>query len=227
MLVLITGGARSGKSGFAEAYAAELSDTGYYIATSQALDEEMEERIALHRTKRELDQSIFWHTVEEPVALADALQTLDRGVKATGPQVVLVDCLTLWLTNVLLSEEEPEWDKAARHRAAQRAEEAIHGLIESLLKIRHHHVLLVTNEVGSGIVPEYPLGRLYRDLAGIMNRRLAAVCQEVYLVTAGIPVELKRLQKELAAGGTKLAGETAQEHPGPELPSSSQEKGRR
>lgn len=226
MLVLITGGARSGKSGFAEAYAAELSDAGYYIATSQALDEEMEERIALHRTKRELDQFIFWHTVEEPLALSDALRALDRGVKITGPRVVLVDCLTLWLTNVLLSEEEPEWDKAARQRAAKRAEEAIDELIERLLKVRHH-VLLVTNEVGGGIVPEYPLGRLFRDLAGIMNRRLAAICQEVYLVTAGIPVELKRLQKELAAGGTKPAGETAQEHPRPELPSSSQEKGRR
>ncbi|MDF2937728.1 MAG: cobP [Paenibacillaceae bacterium] len=199
MLVLITGGARSGKSGFAEVYAAEFSETGYYIATCQALDEEMEERIALHLTKREQDQAIFWHTVEEPLELSAALRAMDRAANRSGPQVVLVDCLTLWLSNVLLAEEEEEWDKAARQRAAQRAEEAIDGLIERLLTVRHH-VLLVTNEVGSGIVPEYPLGRLYRDLAGAMNRRVAAICQEVYLVTAGIPVELKRLQKELASG---------------------------
>lgn len=222
MLVLVTGGARSGKSGFAEAYAAEWGDTGYYIATGQALDEEMEERIALHRTKRELDGTIFWHTLEEPLALADALRALDREADTTGSQVVLVDCLTLWLTNLLLTEEEPEWDKAARLRAAQRAEAAIDELIQRLLKTRHH-VLLVTNEVGSGIVPEYPLGRLYRDLAGAMNRRLAAVCQEVYLVTAGIPVELKRLQKELSAGAARTL---SQEFALSEHSPSSQDKGR-
>jgi adenosylcobinamide kinase/adenosylcobinamide-phosphate guanylyltransferase len=226
MLVLITGGARSGKSGFAEAYAAELSETGYYIATSQALDEEMEERIALHRTKRELEQDIFWHTLEEPLALSDALRALDRAANRAGPQVVLVDCLTLWLTNVLLAEEEAEWDKAARQLAAQRVEGAIDGLIERLLKMRHH-VLLVTNEVGSGIVPEYPLGRLYRDLAGAMNRRVAAICQEVYLVTAGIPVELKRLQKELASKSARRSdAEESDEPEGQESPSSWQ-KGRR
>jgi adenosylcobinamide kinase / adenosylcobinamide-phosphate guanylyltransferase len=226
MLVLITGGARSGKSGFAEAYAAEFSKTGYYIATSQALDEEMEERIALHRTKRELDRDIFWETLEEPLALADVLGTLDRAADKASPQVVLVDCLTLWLTNVLLAEEETEWDKAARQRAAQRAEGAIDALIDSLLKVRHH-VLLVTNEVGSGIVPEYPLGRLYRDLAGAMNRCVAAICQEVYLVTAGIPVELKRLQKELASKSAQRSdAEASDETEGLEPPSSWQ-KGRR
>lgn len=247
MLVLITGGARSGKSGFAEAYAAELSDTGYYIATSQALDEEMEERIALHRMKRELDSSIVWHTVEEPVALAKALQALDKDGEAES-RVILVDCLTLWLTNVLLSGEESEWDRADRHRAAARAEAAIEELLQRLLKTRHH-VLLVTNEVGSGIVPEYPLGRLFRDLAGAMNRRVAAICREVYLVTAGIPVELKRLQKEVAARSAGLCGAVESAYaaemsdaerfdqgesptgqlnqPGAGFPSSSQAKGRR
>lgn len=202
MLVLVTGGAKSGKSGFAEAYAANLADEGYYIATAQSLDEEMEERIALHRTKRESD-GFRWHTVEEPLALAEALLRLDGDAAGQGPGVVLVDCLTLWLTNLLLAEEEPQWDKAARLRAASRADAAIGELVRALQEMRLH-VVLVTNEVGGGIVPEYPLGRLYRDAAGIMNQRLAAVCREVYLVTAGIPVELKRLQKELSAGGAQF-----------------------
>ncbi|MDF2924252.1 MAG: Bifunctional adenosylcobalamin biosynthesis protein cobP [Paenibacillaceae bacterium] len=256
MLVLITGGARSGKSGFAEQYAVHLGDHGYYVATSQVWDEETEERVALHRLLRE-NSGFFWETVEEPLLLAEILEKLgtaaedaDRSLEAdkdhgagqqawaagqiqdgdhlrgaeqsrdvqavygacytastahvqgaapgngkrsvTGKPVILIDCLTLWLTNLLLADGQEEWDREARRAVAVSVDAAVDRLIAAA-KAQSAPVLLVSNEVGSGIVPEYPLGRLFRDLAGRMNRRIAAESDQVFLVTAGIPVELKRL----------------------------------
>lgn len=179
MVVLVTGGARSGKSAFAEKYAALRADRGTYVATAQALDDGMRERIALHRSQRERT-GFRWETLEEPNDLAGALDRLK------AEPVVLVDCLTLWLTNVLLEREEDE--AAARERTMRRIDE-----LQAALAGYPGNVILVTNEVGDGIVPEYPLGRLYRDLAGIMNQRIAAVSEEVFLVTAGIPVELRQI----------------------------------
>lgn len=217
MLVLVTGGARSGKSGFAERYAACLGNRGIYVATSRIWDAEMRDRVDLHRSARE-ESDFPWMTVEEPLQLAECLDRLGGG--GTGPgsvgpggagagenaarpeelslreertqPVILVDCLTLWLTNVLLDTGEEEWSREAMNRAAARAESEVDRLAGVLRKLRTP-VLLVTNEVGDGVVPEYPLGRLFRDTAGRMNQRLAALCDEVFLVTAGIPVELKRL----------------------------------
>lgn len=214
MPVLITGGARSGKSRFAERYASCLGAGGVYVATSRIWDEEMRERAALHRADRE--QSGFpWETVEEPLDLAGLLERLDgrltgEGAGAaplafSGPTVILVDCMTLWLTNVLLAEETGEWTGEARERAARTAERELDRLVARLRRM-NVPVLLVSNEVGDGIVPEYPLGRLFRDLAGRMNQRLADVSEQVFLVTAGIPVELKsrafRLPPPYGAGGT-------------------------
>lgn len=231
MLALVTGGARSGKSRFAEQYASRLGRNGTYVATSQLFDEEMRERVAKHRQERQ-NAAFPWHTIEEPYDLPGLLHRLfeqgqDQGreqehrkerepiqeagpcVSGTGapahnqpllqqqrreaPGVVLVDCLTLWLSNVLLREcgEEADFDASAAAASADRQIDRLAATLRGLP--REAHVLLVTNEVGSGIVPEYPLGRLYRDLAGQLNQRIAAVCDQVFLVTAGIPVELKSI----------------------------------
>lgn len=197
MLALITGGARSGKSRFAEAYAARLGRCGTYVATSQIFDEEMRERVAQHRREREA-AGFPWRTVEEPYDLPGLLLKLcgGGGLRPDFPEapgVVLVDCLTLWLSNVLLRGEETPAGGACE-AAASAALAEIERLVAALGQLREDaRVLLVTNEVGSGVVPEYPLGRLYRDLAGTLNQRVAAACDQLFLVTAGIPVELKSL----------------------------------
>lgn len=175
MAVLITGGARSGKSKFAERYAATLNSAGVYIATSQVLDDEMRERVERHRARR-TESGFSWETVEESYDLCGVLRT-----PGTSP-LILIDCLTLWLTNWLLryEHEDPETN------VMKKIEE-----LAQLWSVLPDHVIAVTNEVGDGLVPEYPLGRKFRDLAGIMNQRMAGVSNKVFLVTAGIPIELK------------------------------------
>jgi adenosylcobinamide kinase/adenosylcobinamide-phosphate guanylyltransferase len=150
----------------------------------QGLDDEMRDRIELHRLRRE--QSGFsWRTVEEPLELAELLrQHAELGEERSG-EVILVDCLTLWLSNWLLElEGVPDADDVL--------ERNIDELAEALASVRKP-VIAVTNEVGDGVVPEYPLGRRFRDFAGVMNQRVAEVCEEVFLVTTGIPVELKKI----------------------------------
>ncbi|MEG6522016.1 bifunctional adenosylcobinamide kinase/adenosylcobinamide-phosphate guanylyltransferase [Desulfotomaculum sp. 1211_IL3151] len=188
MIALVTGGTRSGKSAFAEKYAAYLGSSGIYIATSHAYDKEMEQRIQLHRNRRR-DSEFSWTTVEEPYELAATLLRLgaEAAVQA-GNKVILVDCLTIWLTNwLLLAEKEAEVSKVSSQ---------IDALVNAVADFSGH-LLLVGNEVGSGIVPAYPLGREFRDLAGWLNQRLAQVCGQVFLVTAGIPLELKSLEFKL------------------------------
>lgn len=166
MIELVIGGARSGKSGYAELQALESGRAVTYIATAQALDAEMAQRIAHHRARRADD----WSSVEEPVALADAL------VRTAAPQAcVLVDCLTLWLSNVLLAERE---DEIERFLAA--------------LPALPGSVVLVSNEVGWGIVPENALARRFRDEQGRLNQRVAALADRVTLVAAGLPLILKQ-----------------------------------
>lgn len=191
MIVLVTGGARSGKSSFAEKWCMKHAESAIYIATAQAFDEEMKERIALHRAQRE-DSEFSWLTLEESFGLPDKLRQLSG--KNGDPQaldfaspVVLVDCLTLWLSNILLQSEHPE---GSGHFDSGRIMEQIQELVAAAGTFTGT-VVFVTNEVGDGIVPEYALGRLYRDLAGNMNARMARVAEQVFLVTAGIPIELK------------------------------------
>jgi len=186
-VVLVTGGARSGKSTFAERYAARLGDRGIYVATAVPFDEEMKQRVALHQRRREESGGggLAWRTIEEPLRLPERIEALDfeYNVYRTGHTVILVDCLTVWLTNVLLQwENEPD--------AEDRCMEQVDELVQVLQRFQGT-IVLVTNEVGLGIVPETPLGRLFRDAAGRMNQRVAAVSHQVFLVTAGIPIELK------------------------------------
>ncbi|WP_168119043.1 bifunctional adenosylcobinamide kinase/adenosylcobinamide-phosphate guanylyltransferase [Paenibacillus sp. HB172176] len=221
MAILITGGARSGKSQFAERYAARVADEGYYIATCEALDDEMRDRIRMHQANREAS-SFAWTLMEEPLHAAELLiqlaahfkEGMERGVWKKPP-AVLLDCLTLWLTNWQLrlettdgGEEDAclENGKAMEGHQLSPAENAVtdnskekeplETEIEKLTVAIQHYpypLLLVTNEVGDGIVPSYSLGRAFRDEAGRLNQRLADSCDRVFLVTAGIPVELKSL----------------------------------
>jgi adenosylcobinamide kinase/adenosylcobinamide-phosphate guanylyltransferase len=181
MAILVTGGARSGKSTFAEKLAVHLNEKqGIYIATAQIYDEEMRERILLHQEQRHRS-GFNWMTIEEPYELSEQLKQLSES--DGDVPIVLVDCLTLWLSNWLLRyEHDPDKDAKLTRK--------VDDLLAAVSSCKGH-LLLVTNEVGSGIVPEYPLGRSFRDLAGKMNQRLAEVCEQVFLVTSGIPVELK------------------------------------
>lgn len=152
-----------------------------YVATAQAFDQEMKERIALHRQQR-TDADYPWETIEEPLRLAELLQTWGAAGPAEAP-AVLVDCLTLWLSNVILAlEGQDHMDQLIQDRI-----EALVGQIRAY----PGKLVLVTNEVGDGIVPEYRLGRIFRDYAGILNRAVARDSEQVFLVTVGIPIELK------------------------------------
>lgn len=165
--ILVTGGARSGKSAFAEQRVKQMGAQAVYIATAQALDTEMEARIAAHRKQR----GDGWQLIEAPQDLVPALRSTDG---QGAPR--LVDCLTLWLSNLMLAEQD--WEGALEGLCA-----ALPGLLDP--------VVFVTNEVGAGIVPENKLARQYRDAAGLMNQRVAAACAEVWLVASGCPLQIK------------------------------------
>jgi adenosylcobinamide kinase / adenosylcobinamide-phosphate guanylyltransferase len=187
MLILVTGGARSGKSKFAEKYTMHLAGEAVYIATAQIYDEEMKQRMEMHQLRRDASNFV-WQTIAEPYELVALLSKLNE--QKTAP-VVLLDCLTLWLSNWLLLWLGDQLLEQELPRLQLLAEDLFKQLEQALTDYRGT-IILVTNEVGAGIVPEYPLGRLYRDWAGMMNQRLAGLCDQVFLVTAGIPMELKR-----------------------------------
>lgn len=165
---LVLGGARSGKSAFAERMIIESNLAPVYLATATAGDEEMQERIARHRTRRGPD----WTTVEEPLALIDALTQVSQAGRA-----VLVDCLTLWLSNLMLAGRDPDVE-------AER--------LARFLGVAAHPIVLVSNEVGLGLVPETRLGRDFRDAQGRLNQIVASSVPNVVFVAAGLPLRLKR-----------------------------------
>ncbi|NKB51441.1 MAG: bifunctional adenosylcobinamide kinase/adenosylcobinamide-phosphate guanylyltransferase [Rhizobiaceae bacterium] len=167
---LILGGARSGKSSFAEQLAAESGRDKIYLATSQAWDGEMEQRIADHQSRR---QGSDWQLVEEPVDLLEQI-----GPRAKAPNCVLVDCLTLWLTNLMMAEMD----------VAKASELLVQGLADLP---EDCSVLLVSNEVGQGIVPIEKMAREFRDHAGRLHQDIAAIAQNVWMITAGLPQKLK------------------------------------
>jgi adenosylcobinamide kinase/adenosylcobinamide-phosphate guanylyltransferase len=169
--ILITGGARSGKSRYAEQRAGELGGRRLYVATAEAKDNEMAQRIAEHKLRRGDE----WRTIEEPFELSSALLA-QRG----RTDCALVDCVTLWLSNLLL------------YRDAEFAGENVEQLVETLPRL-DFHVVLVTNEVGWGIVPENALARQFRDLAGWTNQQIAAAADEVILTVAGVPMIVKKV----------------------------------
>ena len=166
LLTLVLGGARSGKSRHAESLIAAVPPPWVYVATAEARDAEMAERIARHRERR----GAGWQTVEAPHDLPRTLSSIDAG------RPVLVDCLTLWLSNRMLVEADIEAE-------ITRLEEAVAG--------RQASVIVVSNEVGQGIVPENALARRFRDLQGRLNQRMAASADRVVLMVAGLPLMVK------------------------------------
>ncbi len=196
LLILILGGARSGKSTFADRLAASSRRSVAFIATATAGDDEMRERIARHRASRSKD----WHTLEEPLNLARAVRQA-----AELADVLLLDCVTLWLGNMLL-QEPGQYDKNGEgeeefNTTGRLFDEKAVKEIEALLAVvqllgPNKTLIVVTNEVGFGIVPANPLGRLYRDTLGYVNQRLAQAADRVYLMVAGMAVDIKRLHEE-------------------------------
>jgi len=184
--ILVTGGARSGKSVFAENYASNCAGPMAYIATAQIYDEEMKERVAIHQSRRSAD----WITFEAPYEADKAIVT--AGLQA---EVILFDCLTLYTTNLMLAPTAPE-DRESRHDYVMNE---ITKLLDAA-KLLNKTVIFVTNEVGMGIVPDNAMAREYRDLAGIANQRVAAQADEVYLVVSGLAIEIKAraLHQEVA-----------------------------
>lgn len=187
MITLILGGARSGKSAFAEERALKIGSTPQercYLAAGVACDSEMEKRIALHRQRREGK----FYTVEEPYALAEALLKIEAQTK-----VVLIDCLTTWLGNLSYRAFQEGQDEAETYRRYGDSLEVfpeIESLCQALPQIRAE-VILISNELGQGLVPADLSSRLFRDRHGRMNQRLAALADRVVLITAGLPMYLK------------------------------------
>jgi adenosylcobinamide kinase/adenosylcobinamide-phosphate guanylyltransferase len=174
---LILGGARSGKSAYAQRLAAEHGRVVLYVATAEARDAEMAARIAAHRAER----PAHWHSLETPQAVGATIQAC-----GLSPEVILLDCLTLLASNVITPFPEPVTVEAA--------ESALSVEVESLLAAYAASAaqwIVVSNEVGLGLVPLYPLGRAYRDALGRANQRLAAIADEVLFMVAGLPLKLK------------------------------------
>jgi adenosylcobinamide kinase/adenosylcobinamide-phosphate guanylyltransferase len=178
-LTLILGGARSGKSSYAQQMAEHHSGPVIYLATAQALDPEMEHRIENHRLDRPKD----WITLEAPRGIVAALQ-----LQPSAAGVVLLDCLTLLVTNLVMAAA-PDVDHPDEQAALQAVKDELAQLIPAI-RASQSDWIVVSNEVGLGLVPPYPLGRLYRDLLGRANQELAAIADEVFWMVAGIPVPI-------------------------------------
>ena len=171
-IILITGGARSGKSAFAEKLAMRAGERVAYIATAEIWDSEMAERVDLHRNRRPSG----WQTYEAPRQAENAMDAA-----TFHADLILFDCLTVYSTNCLLALPE-ELDPRQRRNA----------VLESVAQRCPGTVLFVTNEVGDGIVPDNALAREFRDVAGLVNQKVAQAADEVYWVVCGLPVEIKR-----------------------------------
>lgn len=173
MIELVLGGARSGKSAYAEKTAINSGLALYYVATAAGLDEEMRQRISHHQAQRAGQSSVSWFTVEEPIRLAAVVQKYDN-----AGRVILVDCLTLWLSNNLLANDSDSWQREKADLLA-------------VLPTLQAQVILVSNEVGQGIVPLGEINRRFVDEAGRLHQQIAAMAHKVTLVTAGLAQQLK------------------------------------
>lgn len=173
-LFLVTGGARSGKSRYAEELVESFGGEVVYVATLEPEDEEMRRRVERHRAQRSRD----WRTVEAPFDVAEA-------IKRSEEPVILLDCLSGWVSNLLLAHEE---------QGEEAILDAVLGAVDGLVGVFRESekmVVVVTNEVGSGVVPAHRLGRWYRDALGLANQRVAAAADAVCLLAVGIPLVLK------------------------------------
>lgn len=178
MITLVTGGARSGKSSFAESIYKDRKDV-VYIATSKILDKEMEERVKLHR----LNRPSYWRTFEDNYNLFNALGTEKN---------YLLDCITVLTSNIMfdITKDLEYIDYKVQKRVEDKVFSELHSLINKIRE-KNYNLVLVTNEVGYSLVPENHIARVFRDIQGRINQRIASLCDEVYLVCCGIPVKIK------------------------------------
>lgn len=178
MIRLITGGARSGKSTFAESFYNDKEEV-VYIATSRIWDEEMEERVKLHRASRPKS----WRTFEGNYNLIDALGKED---------LYLLDCITILTSNIMfdMADNVEYIDYRLQEKIEDKVIEEIENLIKNI-RSRGYNLVMVTNEVGDSIVPEHHVSRVFRDIQGRINQRIAALSDELYLVCCGVPVKMK------------------------------------
>jgi adenosylcobinamide kinase/adenosylcobinamide-phosphate guanylyltransferase len=182
--IFITGGARSGKSRFAEKEALKRGGKVIYIATAQALDEEMAHRIRIHK-KRRPDN---WVTVEEPRYLSNILKEIRTDKRFDDCDTILIDCLALLVSNWLpleKAEDSKTWDNLRADLLDE-----IEAMVNEMGRMQKSFII-VSNEVGLGLVPEYPLGRLYRDMLGEVNQIVAAAADQVLFMVSGLPLKLK------------------------------------
>lgn len=201
--VLITGGARSGKSSFAELLASHPGKPVIYLATAQVLDDEMALRVKKHRNQRPDN----WHLIEEPLNIPAVLKEV-----TDENAVILLDCVTIWLSNLLLeslsspsssdsdSDSDSPQEVTVPLHLTPEAEDTILSQVQKVATLAREitpQVIMVTNEVGQGIVPDNPLARSYRDLSGRANQLLARHADKVYWVVAGYPIEVKQSGQEL------------------------------
>ena len=189
-LTLVTGGVRSGKSSFAEKMAVEHGGKTVYIATAIAFDAEMADRVRIHKSRRPAS----WETIELPYGIPENPPPDEQRVfgALASADLILLDCITVLISNIMLREIE-NWDDAGVEEI-ERVRGMVLAQIDEIARLAEScpaDVLIVTNEVGMGLVPPYALGRAFRDFSGSANQRLAEAAEAVYLCVAGIPVKIK------------------------------------
>lgn len=194
-LIYVTGGAKSGKSKFAEDLLLSLNsgkEKNIYLATSQVFDEEMEMKVLIHKERRQ-DK---WETIESYKDFYESLKSTFVEEKSQGESIfknnMLVDCLTNMVSNIIFEDLTIDWEKPTKKQLQscdRRVEKEVLSLIENLEKF--NYVVIVSNELGMGIVPATPLGRYFREIAGKMNQLIAEKSDEVYFVVSGIPMKIK------------------------------------
>jgi len=184
-IVFITGGARSGKSRFALKEASRISGKKVYLATAEAIDKEMRQRIEDHKRQRGDD----WVTYEEPLKIAELVEEIKCRYT-----VILIDCLTLWLSNLLIKTDNPGYRTQTIETEIERFLDVLKCFKDSPvceLGPEPCSLFIISNEVGMGIVPENELARRFRDMAGLLNQKVSEVSDEVYMLVAGIPIKVK------------------------------------
>ena len=194
-LIFVTGGAKSGKSKFAEELILKLNNgkqENIYLATSLVFDEEMKEKVRLHKERRKTD----WRTVETYKNFENSLNKYFPKTKNEVKNDILVDCLTNLITNIIFEKECIDWenfDKKSYIQDLEKLDKIVENTVNELINVSKNfeNAVIVSNELGMGLVPSYPLGRYFREIAGKMNQVMAKKADEVYFVVSGIPMKIK------------------------------------
>ena len=194
-LIFVTGGAKSGKSKFAEELILKLNNgkqENIYLATSLVFDEEMKEKVRLHKERRKND----WRTVETYKNFENSLNKYFPKTKNEVKNNILVDCLTNLITNIIFEKECIDWenfDKKSYIQDLEKLDKIVENTVNELINVSKNfeNAVIVSNELGMGLVPSYPLGRYFREIAGKMNQVVAEKADEVYFVVSGIPMKIK------------------------------------